>query len=171
VVTFASRSPSNPRPAQNFFRAPLRFDSEESAIVFDSRWLDTPLPPVDPQLRRQIEAEVRATRAAIVADFPATVRRILRKQLIIGDCSMAGVAALLGMNRRTLARHLQRNGIDYRELRESVEFDVARHLLRDTEMQVQQIAESLHYSSSANFATAFKRWTGVSPGEYRRRAR
>jgi AraC-like DNA-binding protein len=171
VVTFASRSPTNLRPAQKFFRAPLRFDSAESAIVLDSHWLDRPLPPVDPQVRSQIEAEVRAARAAVLADFPATVRRVLRKQLIVGGYSMDGVAALLGMNRRTLARHLKRNGIDYRELMQSVELDVACQLLRDTDMQVQQIAESLHYSSSANFATAFKRWTGVSPGEYRRRAR
>jgi AraC-like DNA-binding protein len=36
---------------------------------------------------------------------------------------------------------------------------------------VQQVAESLHFSSAANFATAFRRWTGVTPGEYRRQAR
>jgi AraC-like DNA-binding protein len=41
-------------------------------------------------------------------------------------------------------------------------------LLLDTEMQVQRIAESLHFSSAANFATAFRRWTGVTPTEFRR---
>jgi len=38
-------------------------------------------------------------------------------------------------------------------------------------MQVQQVAESLHFSSAANFATAFRRWTGMTPSEYRRQAR
>lgn len=171
VVTFASRSPTNPRPAQKFFRAPLRFDSAESAVYFASRWLDRPLPPVEPQFRRQVEAEVRARRAAILSDFPSTVRRILRKQLLIGECSMERVAALLGMNRRTLDRHLARHGVRYAQLVASVEGDVACQLLRDTDMEIQQIAESLHYSSSANFATAFKRWTGASPSEYRRRPR
>lgn len=171
VVTLASRSPSNPRPAQSFFGAPLRFDSEESAIVFASHWLEKPLPPVDPLVRRQVEAEVRARQAAILADFPATVRRILRKQLLIGEYSMDRVAAMLGMHRRTLDRHLKRHGVRYGELRESVEGDVAFQLLRDTDMEVQQIAESLRYSTAANFATAFKRWSGVTPSEYRRRAR
>jgi AraC-like DNA-binding protein len=40
-------------------------------------------------------------------------------------------------------------------------------LLRDTRLQVQQIAASLHFSTAANFATAFRRWTGITPSEYR----
>jgi AraC-like DNA-binding protein len=56
-------------------------------------------------------------------------------------------------------------------LLESVKTDVARQLLRDTGMRVQQIAESLQFSSAANFATAFRRWTGVTPSEFRRSAR
>jgi AraC-like DNA-binding protein len=43
-------------------------------------------------------------------------------------------------------------------------------LLRDTSMHVHQVAESLHFSSAANFATAFRRWTGMTPSEYRKRA-
>jgi AraC-like DNA-binding protein len=33
------------------------------------------------------------------------------------------------------------------------------------------VAESLDFSSAANFATAFRRWTGMSPSEYRRQSR
>jgi AraC-like DNA-binding protein len=170
VVTFASRAPSNLRPFHKFFSAPLRFDSDESAVVFEQHWLDRPLPPVDPLFRRQIEAEARAQRDAILADFPVIVRRLLRKQLLTGDCSMDHVAGRLGMHRRTLDRHLQRHGVLYGELLESVQSDVACQLLLDTGMQVQQVAETLRYSSAANFATAFRRWTGVTPSQYRRRA-
>lgn len=170
VVTFASRAPSNLRPFQRFFRAPLRFDSDESALIFEQRWLERPLPPVDPLFRQQVETAVRAQRAAIVADFPATVRRILRKQLVLGDCSMDDVAALLGMHRRTLDRHLHRHGVRYGELAASVKDDAAHQLLLDTDLKVQQVAESLRFSSAANFATAFRRWTGVTPSEFRRRA-
>jgi AraC-like DNA-binding protein len=170
VVTFASRTPSNLRPFHKFFRAPLRFDSDESAVVFEQHWLDRPLPPVDPLFRQQIEAGAWAQRDAILADFPVIVRRLLRKQLLIGNCSMDHVADRLGMHRRTLDRHLQRHGLLYGELLESVQSDVACQLLLDTGMQVQQVAETLRYSSAANFATAFRRWTGVTPSQYRRRA-
>jgi AraC-like DNA-binding protein len=168
VVTFACRAPANLQPCQRFFRAPLRFDSDESAIVFESHWLDRPLPLVDPLVRKKTEAELQERQAALFADFPATVRRLLRKQLFLGECSMDSVAAIFGVHRRTLDRRLQRHGILFSELLESVQSDVACQLLRDTGMRVQQIAESLRYSSAANFATAFRRWQGVTPSEYRR---
>lgn len=169
VVTFATRAPANLRPLHHFFRAPLRFDSGESAVVFDKHWLDQPLAPVDPAIRRQVRADVDARQSAIEADFPATVRRILRKQIISGNTGMQDTSALLGMHRRTLDRRLHRHGVRYGELLESVKGEVARQLLRDTQMQVQQIAEALQFSTAANFATAFRRWTGVTPSEYRRR--
>jgi len=96
---------------------------------------------------------------------------VIRKQLIIGQGGMEDVAASFGMHRRTLDRHLQKHGVRYGELEESVEEEVARQLLRDTALQVQQVAESLRFSSAANFATAFRRWTGMTPSEYRRQAR
>ena len=169
VITVASRPPRNPRTVQRFFQAPLRFNSDESAVIFETRWLDQRLPLVDPLVRRKVEAESRARRAAILSDLPATLRRILRKQLIIGDCSMDQVAAMLRIHRRTLDRHLQAHGIQFGELFESVKREIACQLLRDTDLQVQQVAEALHFSSAANFATAFRRWTAMTPSEYRRR--
>lgn len=171
IVTIASRAPSNLRPCQKFFRAPLCFDGDESSLDFESHWLDQPLPPVAPLKRQQVEAEVLARRNAIFADFPTVLRGVLRKQLVIGNFSMASVAALLGMHRRTLDRRLKRHGMQYGELLESVKRDVACQLLRDTHLEVQRVAESLHYSSAANFSTAFRRWTGVRPSAYRDEAR
>lgn len=171
VVTFATRAPHNLRPFHRFFRAPLRFDSDESAIIFERHWLDRHLPPVDAAFRAQVDTEVRELQSAMLADFPATVRRAVRKQLIIGSGGMDDVAAMFGMHRRTLDRHLQKHGLRYGELVEGVEEQIARQLLRDTDLQVQQVAESLRYSSAANFSTAFRRWTGMSPSEYRRQSR
>jgi AraC-like DNA-binding protein len=171
AATFASRAPSDLRPVHGFFRAPIRFDSEESAVIFERRWLDRPLPPVDPQAHKQAEAAAHAQRHLLMTDLPATVRRLLRKHLLLGQCSMDLVADQLGMHRRTLDRQLQRCGVHYSDLLESVQTGVAQQLLRDTDMQVQHVAESLDFSSAANFATAFRRWTGMTPSEYRRQAR
>jgi AraC-like DNA-binding protein len=171
VVTVACSAPSNLRPCQQFFRAPLRFNSDETALVFESHWLDRPMPAIDPLRRRQIEAKARARHADSLADFPTVVRHLLRKELVSGELSMDRVAAVLGMHRRTLDRRLKQHGALYGDLLESVKRDVARQLLRDTGLQIQQIAESLRYASAANFSTAFRRWTGVTPSAYRRLAR
>ena len=169
-VTFASRRPSSLRPFQRFFGAPVQFDAAESAVVFAQRWMERPLPAVNQPLRREVQKAVRTQQTQMLADFPAIVRRVLRKQLLLGDFSMSDTAALLSMHRRTLDRHLQRHGVTYGELLETVREDVARQLLRDTEMPIQQIADSVRVSSAANFATAFRRRIGMTPSEYRRRA-
>ena len=167
VVTFASRAPANLRPCQRFFGSALNFGNDESAIVFENHWLARPVPPVDELVRDRTAAQVREREAALLADFPATVRGLVRKQLVLGECSMDSVAAIFGVHRRTLDRRLQRHGTLYSEILESVQSDFACQLLRDTEMPVQQIAQSLQFSSAANFATAFRRWTGVTPTRYR----
>jgi AraC-like DNA-binding protein len=168
VVTVASRAPCNLRPCQRFFRAPLRFDSDESAVVFESHWLDRPLPLVAPLTRQLVEDEVKSRQSLMLANFPSAVRRALRKQLLIGPCSIDAVATQFGMHRRTLDRRLARHGVHYGELLDAVRHEAACQLLRDTGLQVQQIAESLRYSSAANFSTAFRRWTGLSPTDFRR---
>jgi AraC-like DNA-binding protein len=85
-------------------------------------------------------------------------------------CSIGAVATEFGMHRRTLDRRLQRHGVHYSDLIDAVKREVACQLLRDTDLQVQQVAESLSYSNAANFATAFRRWTGVTPTGFRRAA-
>jgi AraC-like DNA-binding protein len=167
-VRFASRSPSSLRPFQKFFRAPVQFDADESAVIFSRKWLDRDLPALDEATRRKVRADVQAQRAQVIEDLPATLRRLLRKQLLLGNFTMPDIAAQLSMHRRTLDRHLQRSGIVYGELVESVKEDVARQLLRDTRMPIQRIAETVRFSSAANFATAFRRRVGVTPSEYRR---
>lgn len=170
AATIASSAPSNLRPCLKFIRAPLCFDSVESSLIFATHWLGRSLSAVDPLRRRQIDEQLPARQAAFLHSFALAVRRIVRRQLIFGNYSMDSVATSLGVHRRTLGRQLQRYDTHYNELLDSVQRDVACQLLRVTGLPVQRIAESLHYSSPANFATAFRRWTGITPTDYRRSA-
>ena len=166
-VNFACRSPSLLRPLQAFFQAPLRFDSHESSVVFERSSLDVALPPTDHAERLEIARAVELAHEAVLANFTAIVRRLLRKQLLLGRHSMDDIAATLSMHRRTLHRYLADHGTRYADLLESLKYQVARQLLRDTDMLVQDVAESLGFSSAANFATAFKSWSGTTPTEFR----
>jgi AraC-like DNA-binding protein len=171
VVMFATGAPANQRVFHQFFRCPLRFDSEETALVFESRWLERQLPPVDPALRRQIEAKANLRQKALQTDFTATLRRTLRRQLAKGDVAMDSIASQLGMHRRTLDRRLKEHGTHYVAVLDGVKCEAACQLLRDTDVDIGLIAESLHYSSNSNFSAAFRRWTGLSPSDYRNQSR
>jgi AraC-like DNA-binding protein len=168
MVTIASSAPSDLRPCQKYFRAPLQFDEDKTALIFESKWRDCPLPIVDPLTRRRVEAEVQARQAEILSDFPRTIRLILRTKLLTGKFSMDSVAAMLDMHRRTLDRRLNQHGMHYGQVVESVKNEVACQLLRDTHLPIHQVARSLGYTTAGNFSTAFHRWTGVAPSTYRR---
>jgi AraC-like DNA-binding protein len=171
VVTFALGPPANLRAFHQFFRCPQRFDSEETALVFESRWLERPLPPMDPALRRRIETKARIREQAMQTDFTSNLRRTLRRQLAKGDVAMDSIASQLGMHRRTLDRRLKEHGTHYVAVLDAVKCEAACQLLRETDIDIGLIAESLHYSSNSNFSAAFRRWTGLSPSEYRNRSR
>ncbi len=166
-VRFALRSTASARPFQRVFRAPVHFDADESAIAFDSAWLSQSLPAADDSVRRFVAAEVRRARERAFEDFPGLVRDLIRKQLSSGPCSIETVAAMLSLHRRSLERRLARAGEDYSSLQQSVKREIAAHLLQETDSSVQQIADYLRFSSSANFATAFRRWTGRTPTQFR----
>jgi AraC-like DNA-binding protein len=167
-VRCACRSPSNTRIFQRFFHVPVHFDADESTIVFESHWLERALPPVDESYRQAVAAQVRQQRKLAFDDFPGLVRDLVRKQLSRGGCSIESVAAALSMHRRTLERRLAQHGEAYGALQASVKFEIAQRLLRETRLSVQQIGEFLGFSTGANFATAFRRWSGRSPRRFRR---
>jgi AraC-like DNA-binding protein len=170
TVRFVSRNPFELAAFESLFNTSLEFDAGTSEIEFDAHWLDQSLPPLEAGTRTAAAAQLQQARAATLGDLPSALRRILRKRLLLGDFSMDDVAAQLSMHRRTLDRRLQRHGTTYGELLESVRDDIARQLLRDTQFSIQRIAESVRFSSAANFATAFRRRAGMTPTEFRRQA-
>lgn len=68
---------------------------------------------------------------------------------------------------RTLKRRLQRQGLSYRTLLDQLRLARATHLLGQPQLTAEKIGIALGYSSPANFARAFRRWTGSSPGVFR----
>ena len=83
--------------------------------------------------------------------------------------SMQDIAKELNMTPRTLQRRLKDEGTSYAQLRDSVRCRFAEEYLRDPTMDMATIAASLGFSEPANFYAAFKRWLGMSPGEYRKK--
>ena len=168
-IRFMRRRPPDTRPYRRVLRAPLRFDCEQSAVVFDKAWLDLPLPGADAQRLMALEARARDVEAQATGDLPAQVRRVLRRQLLSGGTSMDQVAAELAMHRRTLDRKLQPYGVGFQALGDEVRHEVARQLLNDTSMPIIAIAQSLHFADASVFSRAFRRWSGVAPSRWRAR--
>ena len=80
-------------------------------------------------------------------------------------------ARMLNMSERNLVRRLARRGRGFRQMSLDARMRRARILLETTDKAVTEIALELGYSDSANFTRAFRRANGLSPTEYRARAK
>jgi AraC-like DNA-binding protein len=72
------------------------------------------------------------------------------------------------MSVRTLQRRLADNNLKFNDLLNQARYAQARKKLKHTRLPVAEIAESLGYSDPAHFVRAFRRWSGLSPGGFRR---
>jgi AraC-like DNA-binding protein len=50
-------------------------------------------------------------------------------------------------------------------------FEIAQQMLRDSAMEVGQIAELLDYAGVSAFTRAFRRWSGTTPAAWRAESR
>lgn len=166
-VRFAHKRPANVGPYRRLFQAPLEFDAEEYALVFARKWLARRLPTPDAELQRLLQKHVAALEAACGHRFPDQVRSVLSSALLTGQASASGVAALFSMHVRTFSRRLQDSGTSFRALVDEQRFELARRMLRDTGMEVSQIAFALGYTDSSAFGRAFRRWSGATPARWR----
>ena len=71
------------------------------------------------------------------------------------------------MSARTLARRLAETGTNFARVVEGYRAAMARSMLRDSDLQITQIAFVLGYSDVTSFSTAFRRWTGMAPSVWR----
>jgi AraC-like DNA-binding protein len=155
-----------------FFGTPdIAFGRSENALVFEAAVLATPLQTEDPRLLATIDelAERAVREQPAPSDLTATVAARIRQGLGGGTLPEASaVARALRVSARTLARRLEDEGTTFKAVVESVRRDLACRQLEDPAIPLGEVAYRLGFSDVATFSRAFKRWTGKSPGAYRR---
>jgi len=87
-----------------------------------------------------------------------------------GDLSVPELARVMAMSPRHFARiYAQDTGISPAKAVEAVRLDLARDLLEETDIGIQQIAVRAGFGDDERLRRAFLRRYGVAPGEYRTR--
>ncbi|AFZ54473.1 transcriptional regulator, AraC family [Cyanobacterium aponinum PCC 10605] len=102
-------------------------------------------------------------------DFSKALQQLIRSQLLGGNIQIQTIADAIGMSKRSLQRCLGDRGLSYFHLLDQVRFQLAVEWLKDTNIPIGEIAFELHYSEINSFTRSFKRWTGVTPSDYRYR--
>jgi AraC-like DNA-binding protein len=174
AVAFRHAAPADPTVQRRLLGVPVLFGEPESRIVFAAADLERRVRNAErfqlPIVQRHLEDVVREDGA------PDSWRHELELQIASLVCdghpSLHTIAPRLGMSVRTLQRRLDERGLRYRDLVAGVRMRIARHCLTERAHgpSLGEIGFMLGYSELSAFDRAFRRWTGMSPGEYRRRA-
>ena len=86
------------------------------------------------------------------------------------EISVAEIARRLAMGRSTLDRNFRRIlGRSVKAEMDRIRADRAKQLLDETEYKIASIASMTGFGTAPLFVTAFKRLSGMTPGEYRRK--
>ncbi len=152
------------------FGAPLAFGAPEAALTFDAELLRAPMIRTDDEVEAFIASapEGLLTRDSQVTTVGDQVRRMFELGLKGEPPTGDGIAGRLAVSPQTLRRHLADEGTSLRVIREEVLRDAAVTSLVRGEETVAELSERLGFSEPSAFSRAFRRWTGSSPGAYRR---
>jgi len=151
-----------------FFKVVPRFDAECSVLRFPARDLARKVPAADPETHHRCEQLVRSAGAP---EFMQQVYRGLRRLMLDNRHSGDDLAQMLSMHRRTLNRRLKAGGTTFQRVLDEVRFEIAQDLLSNSSAHLDDIAATLGYAAVTPFMRTFRRWSGTTPGQWRRSLR
>lgn len=168
-VHFAYPMPPHVERYVQLLNCPLCFDRPVSRIVFDASLLASPILQANPLSLATATLLCDQFLAANPAegDLSMRVRRFLLEQNI-RTLREDDVASAFCVSPRTLRNQLGREGQSYQGILDSARHQVARQLLRDSPLALDDIAERLGFCDARSFRRSFKKWQGETPGDYRR---
>ncbi|MDP9066113.1 MAG: AraC family transcriptional regulator [Pseudomonadota bacterium] len=167
---FAYPEPDHSAEYRLMYSTDLGFDHEQTTLVFAADYLKLPIV----QNERSIKEFLRTAPESILVKYKngtslsARIRRRLR-QLLPGEVpDFDRLAGELNMATATMRRRLHEEGTTYQAIKDQLRRDLAISYLSHSDRSVMDIALELGFSERSAFHRAFRKWTGASPGVFRR---
>jgi AraC-like DNA-binding protein len=147
----------------------LHFEYPYNRISIPEEFCYRPLPMRNPNAVKQAEGELRKFLESVNNQHQQLLLSI--KELLTsreGEIpSFEVVADHFHVSPRTLNRRLGAIGTSYKEIVSEIRKRQAVEYLSGTRFSIDEIAYRLGYREPSNFSKAFRRWTGLSPSQYR----
>ena len=174
AVRFPHEAPSSLIAHRKHFRASLEFASDAFEVVYRLDALRHPPRTSDPALHALLldYAEQKLSDALRPRGTAERVRELVTQMWRHGAGelpSRSQVARLLRVTPRTLSRWLEADGKTYSDVLDEFRALAATRGLQRPEGTLGRLAQQLGFKDQSAFTRAFRRWTGMTPGAYRRR--
>lgn len=126
--------------------------------------------PIDENVVTGIAQQVAGTKEPTADEaFLLKLQTMIEQNLGDEDFSVQSLSEMMAMDRTVLYRRMQAvTGISPSVYIKQIRIDVAKHLLRETDMPVSDIAYKTGFSTVKYFSTTFKETVGMLPSDYRK---
>jgi AraC-like DNA-binding protein len=167
---FSYAEPAHSAEYRLMYCADLRFNRPNTLLAFEASYLDLPVV----QNERSAKEFLRTAPESILLKYKngssltARVRRRLRQFLPGTVPDFEQLAQEMNMTPATMRRRLHEEGESYQSIKDQLRRDLAISYLSHSSRSVMDIAVELGFSERSAFHRAFRKWTGASPGEFRR---
>jgi AraC-like DNA-binding protein len=168
-VLFPYAAPPHRAEYTRVFGGKERFGQPVTALRFDRAMLSQEAVHKNPRLTALLtgEAERMLGRLQRGTTHGERVRDALASMGAGNKPTMSAVARRLGISVRSLRRRLDEEGLSFPKLVEEVHLALAKRLLEHPDRSIYEIAFEMGFSDASAFNRAFRRWSGVTPGQYR----
>jgi AraC-like DNA-binding protein len=157
-----------PQPYLDYFRCPVKFDQPCIRIAIDSAVVDLQLPGANAELALQNDEVVMRYLAQLdKQDIVNRVRSLVITSLTSGEVSKQCVADQLHMSARNLQLKLAARQTSFQDILDDARKNLARSYMEQSGLAITEISYMVGFSDLSNFTRAFKRWTGLTPSEFR----
>lgn len=166
-VCFAHRAPRDPSAHHALFGPMVTFDAPFNGVVCAAADLSAPLPEVDTGMAPFARAYLDQALSRQSSRSVDRARELVAALLPGGRCTAEQVAQHLGMDRRTLHRHLVVDGTTFTGLLKAVRREFAARQVLDSDRPLAELAELLGFSGASAFAFWFRRQFGCTVLQWR----
>ena len=164
------RRDETPAEMKSFFGCDVEFGADNDEIILSASVASLPIVGRDNYLNdllRQYAEAALENRPKERGALRSAVEGVLPQLLPHARASMSNVAKQLAMSTRTLSRKLREEGVVFTAVLEETRAALAKSYLAERDLPVTEIAWLLGYREISSFTHAFKRWTGITPQQFR----
>ena len=166
-VCFTHDAPRDPSAHTNLFGGRLRFGHAFTGLVFYARDLDAPLTASGS--RPRADETLQALAKPKGANTSDRVRDLVEVLLPTGRCSADEIARAIGVDRRTLHRHLSAGDETFSSIVDSMRAGLAERYLSNDRYRLTEISTLLGFAAPSAFTRWFRHRFGTSPSQWRGR--
>jgi AraC-like DNA-binding protein len=170
-VRLTYSAPAHEKEYWKLFACPVVFDAGHSALVFDKQFLSLPLM----QSEAKMKAFLKVSPANLLArpeernTMTAKIRSLLGRDFSNELPEFDQLAEQVHLAPQSLRRRLREEGTNFQEIKDALRRDTAISMLDKHDLSIQEISEKMGFSEASTFHRAFKKWTGLTPGDYRKK--